>query len=160
MSNTEHNSTLATIERKKTTSITAKQLTAMYKESSPSVIKPTQSAELFITDQDDFAIATKNVEQGLVQEPIWHNAKQLKSVDPVYPSVAKRKGIEIEVKVNFTIDVNGQIKDIQFARQNKINYFKNSIRSAIEQWRFLPAKVDDQPVESQMSKVFAFSLQS
>ena len=92
--------------------------------------------------------------------PVWHNAEQLKSVDPVYPSVAKRKGIEIEVKVDFTIDVDGQIKDIQFSRQNKINYFKNSIRSAIKKWRFLPAKVDDKPVESQMSKVFAFSLQS
>jgi len=92
-------------------------------------------------------------------EPIWHNAKQLKSVDPIYPSVAKRKGIEIEVKVDFTIDVDGQIKDIHFARQNKINYFKNSIRSAIKKWRFLPAKVDDKPVESQMSKVFSFSLQ-
>ncbi len=92
--------------------------------------------------------------------PIWKSAEQLKSVDPIYPSVAKRKGIEIEVKVNFTIDVDGQIKDIKFTRQNRINYFKSSIRSAIKKWRFLPAKVDDQPVESQMSKVFAFSLQS
>ncbi len=90
--------------------------------------------------------------------PIWHNAEQLESVDPIYPSLAKRKGIEIEVKVNFTIGVDGQIKNIQFTQKNKINYFKNSIRSAIKKWRFLPAKVDDKPVESQMSKVFAFSL--
>jgi len=87
-------------------------------------------------------------------------AEQLKSVNPIYPSVAKRKGIEIEVMVNFTIDVDGHIKDIEFAHQNKVNYFKNSILSAIKKWRFLPAKVDDQPVESQMFKVFAFSLQS
>lgn len=107
------------------------------------------------------AIATFSEDKKVATEaPIWQNAEQLKSVDPVYPSVAKRKGIEIEVEVNFTIDVDGQIKDIKFARQNKINYFKSSIRSAIKKWRFLPAKVDDQPVESQMSKVFAFSLQS
>lgn len=93
-------------------------------------------------------------------ESIWHNAEQVESADPVYPSVAKRKGIEIEVKVNFTIDIDGQIKDIQFDPQNKINYFKSSIRTAIKKWRFLPAKVDEQPVESQMSKVFSFSLQS
>ena len=92
--------------------------------------------------------------------PVWQNAELLTSVDPIYPSIAKRKGIELEVKVDFTIDVDGQIKDIQFDRQSKINYFKNAIRSAIKKWRFLPAKVDDQPVESQMSKVFAFSLQS
>lgn len=92
--------------------------------------------------------------------PTWTNAEQLTSVDPVYPSAAKRKGIEIEVKVDFTIDVNGNIKDITFDNKNKINYFKSSIRSAIKQWRFLPAKVDDHPVESQMTKVFSFSLHS
>ncbi|MDP7592048.1 MAG: M56 family metallopeptidase [Litorilituus sp.] len=93
-------------------------------------------------------------------EPLWHEAQQIKSVDPVYPSVAKRKGIEIEVKVNFTIDVNGNIKDINFARQNKVNYFKGAIRNAVRKWRFQPAKLDGLPVESQMSKVFAFSLKS
>jgi len=92
--------------------------------------------------------------------PVWHSAEQVKSVDPIYPSVAKRKGIEIEVKVNFTIDVDGQIKNIRFAQHNKVNYFKNSIRTAIKKWRFLPAKVDEKPVESQMAKVFAFSLES
>lgn len=92
--------------------------------------------------------------------PIWRDARQLKTVNPVYPSIAKRKGIEIDVQVDFTIDINGDIKNIQFARQNKINYFKSSIRSAIKQWRFVPAKVDDQPVESQMTKVFSFNLQS
>jgi TonB family protein len=93
-------------------------------------------------------------------ETTWKNAEQLQSVDPVYPSLAKRKGIEIEVKVDFTIDIHGKIKNIQFDHQNNINYFKSSIRSAIKKWRFLPAKVDDQPVESQMTKVFAFSLES
>ncbi|MDX2367241.1 MAG: M56 family metallopeptidase [Colwellia sp.] len=92
--------------------------------------------------------------------PVWHSAEQVKSVVPIYPSVAKRKGIEIEVKVDFTIDVDGQIKDIKFAQNNKINYFKNSIRTAIKKWRFLPAKVDEKPVESQMAKVFSFSLES
>lgn len=92
-------------------------------------------------------------------EPTWHHATQVESADPIYPSIAKRKGIEIEVKVNFTIDINGQAKDIKFPHQNKISYFKSSIRTAINKWRFLPAKVDDQPVESQMTKVFIFSMQ-
>lgn len=92
--------------------------------------------------------------------PVWQSAEQVKSVVPIYPTTAKRKGIEIEVKVNFTIDIEGQIKDIKFAQHKKINYFENSIRRAIKKWRFLPAKVDEKPVESQMAKVFSFSLQS
>jgi TonB family protein len=94
------------------------------------------------------------------QEPIRLDAKQLKVVNPVYPSMAKRKGIEIEIEVNFTIDVDGQIKDINFARQNKVNYFKSSIRSAIKQWRFSPAKLNNRPIQSNMSKIFSFNLQS
>jgi len=92
--------------------------------------------------------------------PILHGAKQLKSVDPVYPSLAKRKGIEIEVKVRFTIDENGQVKDITFAKQSRINYFKSAIRTAIRKWRFVPAKRNEQAIESQMSKIFSFSLQA
>jgi TonB family protein len=92
--------------------------------------------------------------------PVWQSAEQVKKVVPVYPSVAKRKGIEIDIKVDFTIDIDGQIKNIRFAQHKKINYFKKSIRTAIEKWRFVPAKVDEKPVESQMAKVFSFSLQS
>jgi bla regulator protein BlaR1 len=92
--------------------------------------------------------------------PVWHSAEQVTSVDPIYPTLAKRRGIEIEVKVDFTIDIDGQIKDLKFAQHKKINYFENSIRKAINKWRFLPAKVDEKPVESKMAKVFSFSLQS
>ncbi|TPH17750.1 M56 family metallopeptidase [Litorilituus lipolyticus] len=100
---------------------------------------------------------TLSVEQ--VKKPIWYEAEQIKTAEPVYPSLAKRKGIEVEVKVNFTIDKQGNVKNISFVQQNRVNYFKNSIRAAIKKWRFLPAKVGDKPVESQMSKIFSFSLQ-
>ena len=92
--------------------------------------------------------------------PVWKSAEQVKSVVPIYPSIAKRRGIEIEIKVDFTIDIDGQIKDIRFAQHKKINYFESSIRKAIKKWRFVPAKVDEKPVESQMAKVFSFSLDS
>jgi TonB family protein len=92
--------------------------------------------------------------------PVWHSAEQVKKVIPEYPTIAKRRGIEIDIKVDFTIDVDGQIKDIKFAQHKKSGYFKKSIRSAIEKWRFVPAKVNEKPVESQMAKVFSFNLQS
>jgi len=119
-----------------------------------------QSNNLFKASGSSLPASTPTNNFALNSEPVWHAAKQVKSINPVYPSVAKRKGIEIEVKVNFTIDVSGNIKDIQFVRQSKANYFKNAIRTAVKQWRFLPAKLDGLPVESQMTKVFAFSLKS
>jgi len=87
-------------------------------------------------------------------------AKPLNSINPVYPSLAKRRGIEMEVKVDFVIDRNGKVKDINFAQQSKLIYFKSAIRSAIRKWRFSPATINNRKVESKMSKIFSFSLQA
>ncbi len=114
---------------------------------------------LTITELDDIQASTTK-SNSFKNTPVWHDAKQLNSVDPVYPKLAKRKGIEIDVKVHFTIDEYGQVKDIKFAQKSRINYFKSSIRAAIRKWRFLPAKRNEKAVESQMSKIFSFSLQT
>tara|TARA_B110000495_G_scaffold1452_1_gene1070 strand:+ start:1604 stop:3565 length:1962 start_codon:yes stop_codon:yes gene_type:complete len=89
-------------------------------------------------------------------------AKLISSVEPKYPSSAKRKGIELEIMVKFNIDKNGLVKDLQFESKSrsKASYFRNTIRNAMEEWRFLPAKKNGQVVESKMSKIFSFSLLS
>jgi len=89
---------------------------------------------------------------------IKETAKLVSSIDPRYPSTAKRKGLELDVAINFTIDVNGRVKNIEFKKRSKVNYFRSAIKTAMEKWRFLPAQVDGKPVESQMSKIFSFSL--
>ncbi|MGB0936693.1 MAG: M56 family metallopeptidase [Colwellia sp.] len=135
------------------------------------------TVQMSITEQHLFAIGTKLSKTSLSstlkpavykeakdvitpKKPVLLNAKELRVVNPVYPQIAKRKGIELEVKVNFTIDVDGRIKNINFARQSKLSYFKSSIRSAIKQWKYVPAKLNNQPIESNMSKIFSFNLQS
>lgn len=85
-------------------------------------------------------------------------AKLKSAVDPRYPSVAMRKGIELDVQVNFTIDEFGRVTDIEFEQQNKLSYFRSSIINAIEQWRFEPARANGEPVNSKMSKIFSFNL--
>ncbi|WP_440874988.1 M56 family metallopeptidase [Thalassotalea sp. PLHSN55] len=85
-------------------------------------------------------------------------ATLIKSVDPKYPSAAKRRGIELDIFVSFTIDTNGKVKDIFFERKNKMSYFKSSVKNAMSKWRFIPAKENDKAVESKMSKIFSFSL--
>lgn len=85
-------------------------------------------------------------------------AKLLNSINPVYPNLAKRRGLEMEVKVDFTIDRDGKVKDINFSQQSKLIYFKSAIRSAIRKWRFSPAVINNRKVESKMSKIFSFSL--
>ena len=64
----------------------------------------------------------------------------------------------MEVTVDFTIDKNGRVIDINFAQQSKLVYFKSAIRSAIRKWRFTPATKNNRKVESKMTKIFSFSL--
>jgi bla regulator protein BlaR1 len=85
-------------------------------------------------------------------------ARLINSAELKYPASAKRKGIELEIMVEFNIDRNGLVKDIQFESKSKVNYFRNTIRNAMEKWRFLPAKENGHAVESTMSKIFSFSL--
>lgn len=93
-----------------------------------------------------------------IQLPVKYDAELIKTTEPRYPSIAKRKGIELDVKVNFTIGTDGRIYDIEFKQQSKVNYFKSAIIAAMNKWRFLPAQHNGQPVESQMSKIFSFNL--
>lgn len=95
-----------------------------------------------------------------VKSPVLSAAKLLNPTSPVYPSIAKLRGLEMKVKVNFTVDRNGKVKDIDFGKQYNANHFKSAIRSTIRKWRFTPATLNNDAVESKMSKIFSFSLQS
>jgi TonB family protein len=89
----------------------------------------------------------------LVLEPVI-----IESYQPHYPKIAKRKRIETEVKVLFTIDKQGRVTDITFPDQFGVGVFKQSIRNAMKKWRYQPAERNGQPVESQMTKIFDFNL--
>lgn len=109
---------------------------------------------------------SKNIEQVLSSAsksstkfmPVSLPAQLLTSVYPKYPMTAKRKRIETDIEVTFTIDTNGYIRDIQYDGKGRVNYFRNTIRSSLEKWRFTPASYNNQPIESTMSKIFSFSI--
>jgi TonB family protein len=90
--------------------------------------------------------------------PVNLPAKLLTSVNPKYPATAKRKRIETDIEVTFTIDKKGYIRDIQYNGKGRVSYFRNTIRSALDKWRFTPASYNNQPIESTMSKIFSFSI--
>jgi beta-lactamase regulating signal transducer with metallopeptidase domain/outer membrane biosynthesis protein TonB len=109
---------------------------------------------------------SNNIEQSLLSTgdlstnlmPVSIPAQLLTSVYPKYPTTAKRKRIETDIEVTFTIDTKGYIRDIQYDGKGRVNYFRNTIRSSLEQWRFKPASFNNQPIESTMSKIFSFSI--
>jgi TonB family protein len=111
------------------------------------------------TSSNDFEqVLSRSVEPVNTFIPVHKAAQLLTSVYPKYPSNAKRKGIETDIQVTFTIDKKGNIRDIQYSGKGKVGYFRSTIRAALAKWRFTPASYNNQPVESTMSKIFSFSI--
>mgnify|MGYP001942485797 CR=1 FL=1 len=125
---------------------------AVNNETYKPLVRPSKKAKPKYTIQREKRPVVK------LKTPLVKAAEILASPGPRYPSAAKRKGIEIDVKVNFIIDADGFVKDIEFEQRNKIHYFRTTIRTAMSKWRFLPAQKNGQPVESKMTKIFSFSL--
>lgn len=88
------------------------------------------------------------------------DAQLIKGKEPRYPATAQLQGIELDVMVNFTVNTDGRVEDIEFESKARSKHFKSAIRSAMKKWRFLPAKVDGKPIESTLTKIFSFSLLS
>lgn len=123
------------------------------------VIRPINNSRL-VNSFDSYQINPNH--SAMSHHGISHSKQQraqlIKSIEPKYPSAAKRNNIELEVKVEFNIDKNGLVKNIQFESKSKVLYFRNAIRLAMKKWRFLPAQKNGVAIESKMSKIFSFSL--
>jgi bla regulator protein blaR1 len=105
----------------------------------------------------DTAIISTKVEQ---QTPLKKAAQLLYSYSPKYPQTAKRKKLELEVFVRFTVGTDGYVHNIVFDQQSKTSYFRRAIRSAMRKWHFQPAEINGDKVESSMSRIFSFSLKN
>lgn len=105
-------------------------------------------------------IKTKKMENLATEHQAFVNksARVISAYSPKYPTIAKRKKLELEILVHFNIDTNGFVSNIEFAQQGKTSYFRRSIRTAMKKWRFEPAQVNGKAVESRMSRIFSFSL--
>lgn len=104
--------------------------------------------------------ATKNIEETLAIEEQVNKAELIKSIQPQYPAMAQLRGVELDVRVEFTINKQGLVEDIEFESNRQNKYFKSAIRSAMKKWRFTPAQKGGEPIESTMSKIFSFNLLS
>ncbi|WP_286233846.1 M56 family metallopeptidase [Thalassotalea sediminis] len=139
----------------------SKQVAAL--SHSPDLLSEKDDAQAFQLPKPRAAALVLNTEKqpvaaDLTPPPTHSKALIIVSPDPRYPSSAKRKGLELDVKVHFTIDNTGRVRNIEFEKKSRVSYFKSTIRNAMEKWRFQPAKLNGKPIESQMSKIFSFSL--
>ena len=79
-------------------------------------------------------------------------------IPPAYPKRALRSGIEGIVTVEFTITIDGSVKDAEIIEAEPPNIFDKSVLRAISKWKFNPDTVDGQPVEKRARQDIKFTL--
>jgi periplasmic protein TonB len=78
---------------------------------------------------------------------------------PAYPRRARSRGIEGWVKVGFTIQPNGKVKDIVILNAEPSGIFDNATRRSVAQWTFKPQLLDGKPTPRRVEQTIRFNLQ-
>jgi protein TonB len=94
-----------------------------------------------------------------VPEPVRKDAQMLASaqLQPPYPASEERAGTEGSVTVRVRIGADGRVKEVEKVRGSNDAFFRATQQQALRHWRFKPATVDGQPVET--SKVMTVHFQ-
>jgi len=86
---------------------------------------------------------------GLVKEP-----RLLSSTLPVYPIFAKEAHVEGDVVIRTTIDKNGNVNHMEVVSGPTM--LRQSALDALGRWKYVPSKLDGQPVSVQMLVTIKF----
>ena len=107
----------------------------------------------------DFAKSAKKGSIGRPTRPkIDTNVVPTLRIPPVYPSRALRSGIEGVVTVEFTIGVDGSVKDPKIVKAKPPKIFDKAVLKAITRWKFNPDMVNGKPVEKRARQDVKFKL--
>lgn len=79
-------------------------------------------------------------------------------LQPPYPASEQRAGAEGTVTVRILIGTDGRVKAVDRVRASSEDFFRATERQALRHWRFKPAMVDGQPVESRQTVTVHFEL--
>ncbi|MBL1142382.1 MAG: energy transducer TonB [Proteobacteria bacterium] len=109
----------------------------------------------------DFAKSTKKGKTiGKPAKPaIDTNVVPTLRIPPVYPARALRSGIEGVVTVEFTIAIDGSVKDPVIVKSKPPKIFDKAVMKSITKWKFNPDMVDGKPAEKRARQDVKFKLQ-
>ncbi len=72
--------------------------------------------------------------------------KRTRTVNPVYPESARKRGVEGWVEMAFTVTPNGTVEDVEVRNASPADVFDDAAVRAIRQWRFEPVERNGQKV--------------
>jgi TonB family protein len=72
--------------------------------------------------------------------------KRTRIVAPAMPQVARDNGLSGFVELNFTIQPDGSVTDVQVVNAEPLGLFEASAIKALSQWRYEPVLLNGEPV--------------
>jgi periplasmic protein TonB len=79
---------------------------------------------------------------------------------PIYPGRAKNRRIEGFVEIEFVVDKQGLVQNPKIISSNPAGYFESSAMNTIVKWKFIPGKINNQPVLTRVRQKMSFKLGS
>lgn len=86
-------------------------------------------------------------------------ARERRTVEPIYPVTAQKRGIEGYVIVRLKIDAQGKVSRVLVVDSEPIGVFERSARDAARRFEFSPAQVGGVAVATTLEKKIVFTLQ-
>lgn len=77
---------------------------------------------------------------------------------PVYPRLARRRGLEGEVWLRVRVSARGEVLEVDVERSSTHPVLDRAAVEAVQQWRFHPARVGEVPVEGVVRVPVRFEL--
>ena len=130
----------------------------------PLVADPVSAAQLssVVPDKRDIGIAAPSApaktalpDVPAIVDPTWYEVRQLdvqpralRPVEPVYPGLARRRGVEGSVKLMLKIDEFGVVQEAAVEAGEPPGVFDAAALEAFRQARFAPAKKNQRPVRA------------
>ncbi len=84
--------------------------------------------------------------------------KRLRAPPPDYPDQALQKGVAGSVTLAFTVDVNGEPRDVHVVEATPPGVFDRAAVAAIKHWRYAPMVVNGTAVEVPVKTILRFEL--
>jgi TonB family protein len=80
-----------------------------------------------------------------------------KRVDPAYPTIFKKAGIEADVEIKVLVNEQGNVEKAETVSASNQNFVNAAMEAAIK-WEFLPARKDGRPIKAEVTIPFKFRL--
>jgi len=82
----------------------------------------------------------------------------INKVEPEYPRMAREAGLEGVVRLDFAVDRNGNVSNIEIVTSG-IASLDEAARFAVSQYKYIPACYMGRPIESHATTVIEFLLE-